>query len=435
MKTKKGILKKFCIFIITILILTNPVLANQEQQEDKYTNYDLENIGIKISLEKNWIEMVSSLKNNGENVSNIENKEEYMQNYKNAGIILDAVDNIENPTKEILIAKKTSSSYINMANFNDFSEEEKNTYKEKLLETFKEQANQNENIQFNIKENSIIKTANGNNYINVKSELKTQDKTLEMSIYYTIANGRLITISFRNYQTEDKEIPEEKQIIENIEIYEVQRPKIVSTNEVMRFAIGFTVIAFIILAIIVIIIRIKDRKYLDKNIKDVKIKQYSKFGGIILFFWTLCFYQIFLRVVEINNVSKIEGMDFYVIAITIQSTILAIINMYQIYVTVQRKPETPKKIIGANITIMATGLIITIIRIIYAWINPMESYNKEYFKQEFNVLLFSILYPMLCATYFTFSKRVQTYYYLPKKGYKEIWKDLINKKGVARNEK
>ena len=42
MKTKKGILKKFCIFIITILILTNPVLANQEQQEDKYTNYDLE---------------------------------------------------------------------------------------------------------------------------------------------------------------------------------------------------------------------------------------------------------------------------------------------------------------------------------------------------------------------------------------------------------
>ena len=107
-----------------------------------------------------------------------------------------------------------------------------------------------------LKENSIIKTANGNNYINVKSELKTQDKTLEMSIYYTIANGRLITISFRNYQTENKEIPEEKQIIENIEIYEVQRPKIVSTNEVMRFAIGFTVIAFIILAIIVIIIRI-----------------------------------------------------------------------------------------------------------------------------------------------------------------------------------
>ncbi len=44
--------------------------------------------------------------------------------------------------------------------------------------------------------------------------------------------------------------------------------------------------------------------------------------------------------------SKIDGMDFYVGAITIQSTILAIINMYQIYVTVKRKPGTPKKIIG-----------------------------------------------------------------------------------------
>ncbi len=103
---KKKVFKKICIFIITILILSNPVMANQEQQEDKYKNYDLENIGIKISLEKNFIEMVSSLKNNGENVSNIENKEEYLQNYKNAGIILDAVDNIENPTKRNFNSKK-----------------------------------------------------------------------------------------------------------------------------------------------------------------------------------------------------------------------------------------------------------------------------------------------------------------------------------------
>ncbi len=64
---------------------------------------------------------------------------------------------------------------------------------------------------------------------------------------------------------------------------------------------------------------------------------------------------------------------------------------------------------------MATGLIITIIRIIYAWINPMESYNKEYFKQEFNVLLFSILYPIICNFILNFQKRVQTYYYLKKR--------------------
>ncbi len=47
-----------------------------------------------------------------------------------------------------------------------------------------------------------------------------------MSIYYTIVNGRLVTISFRNYQKEDQEMQEqEKQVMENIEFYEVERPQ------------------------------------------------------------------------------------------------------------------------------------------------------------------------------------------------------------------
>ena len=157
--------------------------------------------------------------------------------------------------------------------------------------------------------------------------------------------------------------------------------------------------------------RIKDRKYLDKNIKDVKIKQYSKFGGLVLFFGHYVFIN-FLRIVEISNVSKIDGMDFYVGAITIQNTILAIVNMYQIYLTVKRKPETPKRLVKTNILIMLIGVIITIIRIIYALIKPMEIYDKEYFKQELITLVYSIIYPLICIFYFKFSKRVQTYYYL-----------------------
>ena len=430
---KKNILKKICIFILSILIFTTSVMAENEQQEKQY---DLKDIGMKISLNNELIEIVSSLKSNDENVSKIENKEKYIQNYKNAGIVLDAVDNTENPTREILIAGVTSSNYINMANFNEFSEEEKNTYKEKIIETFKQQVEQSqeEKTKFSIKENSIVKTNNGNDYINIKTILQNEENNLEMSIYYTIVNGRLITTSFRYYQNTSQEILEqEQQIIENISFYEIERPQNTYTSQTMKLAWGFTIIAFAILTIIVIAIRIKDRKYLDKNIKDIKIKQYSKFGGLLLLFWTLCFYQLFLRVIEINNVSKIEGMTFYVGAITVQSTILAVINMYQIYVTLKRKTDTPKKLIRANIAIMATGLLVTAIRIIYAWINPMELYDAEYFKQEFNVLLFSILYPMLCAIYFTFSKRVQTYYYLPNKSYKEIWKNLIKKRGGTQN--
>ncbi|OKZ77077.1 MAG: hypothetical protein BHW01_06000 [Clostridium sp. 27_14] len=415
MNLKKNVFKEICIFIIILLILSTSVMANNDQQVSDVKQYNLEKIGMKISLQNNFIDIIESMKNNDEKVSDIENKDEYLKNYKNSGVLLDAVDNIESPSKEILVVCKTSNNYIDMANFNEFSDEEKNAYKEKLLETFEEQEkqSQSEKTKFSIKENSILKTDNGNNFINIKTSLEKEEKVLEMSIYYTIVNGRLVTISFRNYQKEDQEMQEqEKQVMENIEFYEVERPQAVATNQTMQLALGFTTIVFIILAIIVIMFRIKDRKYLDKNIKDVKIKQYSKFGGLVLFFWTLCFYQFFLRIVEISNVSKIDGMDFYVGAITIQNTILAIVNMYQIYLTVKRKPETPKRLVKTNILVMLIGVIITIVRIIYALIKPMEIYDKEYFKQELITLVYSVIYPLICIFYFKFSKRVQTYYYL-----------------------
>lgn len=415
MNLKKNVFKEICIFIIILLILSTSVMANNDQQVSDVKQYNLEKIGMKISLQNNFIDIIESMKNNDEKVSDIENKDEYLKNYKNSGVLLDAVDNIESPSKEILVVCKTSNNYIDMANFNEFSDEEKNAYKEKLLETFEEQEkqSQSEKTKFSIKENSILKTDNGNNFINIKTSLEKEEKVLEMSIYYTIVNGRLVTISFRNYQKEDQEMQEqEKQVMENIEFYEVERPQAVATNQTMQLALGFTTIVFIILAIIVIMFRIKDRKYLDKNIKDVKIKQYSKFGGLVLFFWTLCFYQFFLRIVEVSNVSKIEGMDFYVGAIIIQNTILAIVNMYQIYLTVKRKPETPKRLVKTNILVMLIGVIITIVRIIYALIKPMEIYDKEYFKQELITLVYSVIYPLICIFYFKFSKRVQTYYYL-----------------------
>ena len=102
---------------------------------------------MKISLQNNFIDIIESMENNDEKVSNIENKDEYLKNYKNSGVLLDAVDNIESPSKEILVVCKTSNNYIDMANFNEFSDEEKNAYKEKLLETFEEKKKNNHKVK------------------------------------------------------------------------------------------------------------------------------------------------------------------------------------------------------------------------------------------------------------------------------------------------
>ena len=345
-------LKKIIFSIILILILATTTKANNNEETKEY---NLQDIGMKISLNSNLIDVVSGLKNKDERLSKIENQEEYLKSYENLGILLNAVDNVENTKKEIIVAQRTNTNYINMKDFNKISEKQRNKYKEKMLKTFKQQANQtydeSQKTKINIKDSSLITTNNQNNYIHVTAILQNEEKSLEMSIYYTIMNGRLITISFRYYNNNSETNSEEKEIIENTEFYEVTRPQN-ATNQTMSLVLGTMAILIIILTIIIIAIRIKDRKRLDKNIKDRKVKEYGKFGGLILFFWTLCFYQILLRIIGISNTSNINNINFYINAVKLQTTIIVLINMYQIYITLKRKQETPKKIIISNIIIM-----------------------------------------------------------------------------------
>ena len=50
MNLKKNVFKKICIFIILLLILSTSVMANNDQQVSDVKQYDLEKIGMKISL-------------------------------------------------------------------------------------------------------------------------------------------------------------------------------------------------------------------------------------------------------------------------------------------------------------------------------------------------------------------------------------------------
>lgn len=405
---------KSIIMLIALLITLSTQVSAQESKE-----YDLPKIGMKINLNSSMIDLVSAIQNEDEKVSKIENKDKYLENYYYSGILLDAVDNIEDkPAKEIIVAVRTSTSYAEMPDLNQISEEDLNTYKEQLINSIITQSTEN-TTSYEIKENETIKTENGNTYIKTNATIQTEENHIKIIMYYTVMNGRFITISFRKYDDSIENFNETTlETIQNIEFYEVERPQ---TMSVASLAAGVVVIAFIIIAIAVIIIRIKDGRLINKNIKDIKFKQYSKFGGPLLVFWTVCMYQVLLRVVDIAETSKIQNMEFYKNCIIIQSTIWALIAMYQIYRTLKRKEDTPKKIKISNYIMLVAGVILTLTRIIYAFIVPNTIFNDEYFKQEISTLILSIVYPLFWNTYFNFSKRVIVYYYLPEKTYKEMW--------------
>lgn len=431
--------------------LTENQSTETQFTQSQSTEYNLEKIGMKISIPTNLTNLITALENNDERLGRYENKEEYLKTYRQSGIIADFVDRLEEqPNTEIIIAMRTSSSYASMQNFNTLSEDDMNEYTNRFVAAIKQQneqqneqqteqqtkqkqqtenqANEQADKQTDGKENiktqltvdngTLIKTNNGNCFIKITSTATQQDKKLNMHMYYTIMNGRLITISFRDYQgTNNEEL--ENATIQNIQFYEVERPLYATASDEAKIAVGFATIMVIILLIIVFFIRRKDKKMFNKNIKDVTIKQYSKFGGLLVFFWTLCFYQILLRVIDISDASTLENLGFYKNAIIVQNTIVSLISMYQIYITVKRQQETPKKLVKSNIIMLITTSCITLSRIVHALIRPMEVYTNKYFEQEISALITNILYPFIWIMYFTLSKRVQTYYYLPKKTYKE----------------
>ena len=406
--------KMLVIFIIIILfmLIATTVMAvdNIQQLESQLTEYDLNTIGMKISLPTELTDLIIALENNDERLEKYENKEEYLKAYKQSGIIADYVDKLEEqPNTEIIVAARTSSSYASMPDFNTLTEEDMNEYTNRFVAA--------------INEGTLVKIDNGNCYIKITSTATQEDKRLDIHMYYTIMNGRLITISFRNYQSTNTE-ELENTIMHSIQFYEVERPQYSTTSDEAKLAVGFATIMVVILLIIVFFIRRKDKKMLNKNIKDVTIKQYSKFGGLLVFFWTLCFYQILLRVIDISDASTLENLEFYKNAIIAQSTIVSLISMYQIYITVKRQQETPKKLIKSNIVMLIATSVITLARIIYALIRPMEVYTNEYFKQEISILITNIFYPLIWIMYFTLSRRVQTYYYLPARSYMESVKGM-----------
>lgn len=434
---KKILGKKFPVtFIILILLISISPLVKAEdystqQLESQLIEYDINTIGMKISIQSKLTDLIKALQNNDDRLEKYENKEEYLQAYKQSGIVADFVDKLEEePNTEIVISEKTSGSYANMPNFNTLTEEDMNEYTNRFVATIKQQNEQSNNLteeqensktQLTVNDGTLIKTENGNCFIKIISTAIQEDNSIDIHMYYTIMNGRLITISFRNYKDVNND-EMEKTILQNIQFYEIERPQYVTASDQARLATGIATIMVIILLIIVFFIRRKDNKMLNKNIKDVIIKQYSKFGGLLVFFWSLCFYQVLLRVIDISDASVLEGLEFYKNAIILQSSVVSLISMYQIYITVKRQQETPKKIVKSNIVMLTISSGITLARIVYALIKPMEYYTNEYFKQEFSVLMTNILYPLVWNIYFTFSKRVQTYYYLPIKTYKETIK-------------
>lgn len=397
---KYRVFKKIIIyFIIFTSFFTTYVNANDKNE------FDFNQVGMKIKITEGFKDTISLIENNEDNKKI---KTEYIRN----GILGDFIN--EEKNTEILVLAKTSSYYRDMPNLKNLSDEDVDKLKNEFIKSI-EYDGKNE-----IKDSNIIRTNNYNCFIKISTEFNNENKKINIDIYYTIVNGRLITISFRSF--DKKNIDIQNNIIENIRFYEVERPKFLSNEEKTNFIAGIIILLTFVLFFIIFFVRRKDKKILNKNIKDKEIRTFSKFGGLLMGLWMLLFYQIIIQISQISALLNSKNIGFYISLIITQDTIISLASIYLIYIILKRKKETPKKVIKTNIIVPGLLLIFTIIRSIYVLINPNGVEFKLYLKDEINMLLSNTIYSLLWIIYFYISKRVKIYYYLPVESFKEIIK-------------
>ena len=374
--------------------------------------YKLEDIGMNISIDSSLIDIISGLENNDERLTSYSPKEEYLNNFEQNGILLDAVDKInETPSKEILVMKQEGTTYLQMQDLNLYEQNSINGYYSQFIQSVGSQATES---GLTVKSNELYRTQNGNVYFHIVTEGKIDDNLQAIiSTYYTIMNQKMEVISIRYYNTQMDE-NSEKSIIENIKFEALPRDNSYQEYTTIVYSIvGAIVVVF---AIAVLIIRAKDKRKLDKTITDKTLKSYKKFGGILCFFWLINAYQILLRIIDIRNVFLTSGLELYRILIFIQSMVMILINIYLTILILKRNPKSVKKIKITLIINLVITIILTIIRIVSAVISQnTEVYTASYYKQEISIIITNALYTVIWVLYLKFSQRVKIYYYITEK--------------------
>ena len=392
MKREK-LLKISIIFSLIMLMITSFVRAENMQE------YKLEDIGMNISIDSSLIDIVSGLKNNDERLTSYSPKEDYINNFAKSGILLDAVDKVnETPSKEILVMKQEGTTYLQMQDLNLYEQNSVNGYYSQFIQSVSSQATES---GLTVKSNELYRTQNGNVYFHIVTEGKIDDNLpVIFSTYYTIMNQKMEVISIRYYNTPMDETSE-KSIIENI------------TFDALPSIVGVIVAVF---AIAVLIIRVKDKRKLDKSITDKTLKSYKKFGGILCFFWLINAYQILLRIIDIRNVFLTSGLELYRTLVFVQSVVMILINIYLTILILKRNPKSVKKVKIALKINLAVTIILTVIRIIAAAVSQnTEVYTSSYYTQEVSIITSNLFYTVIWLVYLNFSQRVKIYYYITEK--------------------
>lgn len=446
--------------------------VKQDVEQEKLTKensqeFYLDSIGMRIYIDNNLIEIISGLENGDERLKDIENKEEYLNLFNNNGVLLDAVDKLGNEaTREIMVMETTNANYILMENLNSMDENKVQMYFQSFVNsinnTLQNTSNANTNTENSTQQNmsqgdmqelkdgevkitdsNLVKTENGNIYFHIKADSKVEGKSIKLSLYYTIMNQKLITISNRYIGSEIDE-QAESNLIENISIDILERNTKLEWQ--IRLSNYLSIGIVILIGVVILLIRRRDKKKLDNTIEDNTIKSYKKFGGILILFWLLCIFQIIMTSIDLLGIQNLTSINFQIVTIIVQDIVILLVNLYMLIRELKVDKQTPKKLTRGLIIMCSVTIALLIIRNIYIGCTEEMIDIKNLILQTFYSIFSNVMYVIILIGYLHFSQRVKIYYGISDKieyttfnefieNIKNIWKNKKSKVKIKKGEK
>lgn len=384
---KEKIITIFAIFIILISVISNVVLA-----EENNITYEIPKAGLTMQLPNKYYDIIQGLKNYDEKVDKYQG---VRQNFEKMGIVIDAVDSLdENATREIVVAITKNNTNTN---FKDVPENEIEQFMKSFFETIKKQSPEVEFI-----ENNVITTNSENKFMTATTKSKVNEQEINAITYYTIANQQLIGITMRYLGQEiDKE--ECQNIIESINIVPVEIKKI----QFEAVLIVEIVLSLVILAICTFkLVKNKDEKI---ELTTKQKQKFPKLSGFLMLYFLITIYNIVVRAVIISTAPQISDIWSRRIAV-IQGLISLAIFVWIEILIFKKKKESNNQIVKLIFISGLVNIISTLIQTIYVILSTTLQDENTYYIQASSNVFSTIIYTIIWITYFKISKRVKVYF-------------------------
>lgn len=390
-------------FILTILII-----CTLTKVQAAY----ITNLGMEIQIPEGYINLIEVVNTNAEvlkeyNMDSDQIKEYYQKN----GVVLDMIH--QDRSKSFVIMKLANTTTKKIKNLNTLNE----TSLENFMAQYKEEKQKaNQEV---ISQQKEIK--NDTIYIHTQlKQMKSNQEQTNIDEYYTIANSIAIAISL-NHLTGEIQQQELSHIIDSITF-----DKITVESEMASYLPILILIAVVVLLYGInlikekksnIVIEEKEKSKLTKKAIEMhNMKDYTRFGGYLKFFFITLLLSILGMIIQIvsfvlEGIPKTENITWTLVHNFILSGQLLIeigILIYFAIIVRRKEPSTIKKIKKWFVILGSIISVLTLIRICTTYMISLQ--DNQYYLGEIGALVRNLCYMIVWYWYYRSSMRVSIYY-------------------------